>query len=178
MDYFRQRAKELKGDFSANLAIPEEQLAEQVRNEQQFGRKVQELQDAGALPTGGALPIRINIPTTGHIYRFAKTIVSEEPLELSFAFVSAGFQKTLQLGLLGLLLACVFALRRHLKALFGRLRAKAPSWSGAALLLGLAIVLWEVNLLLSILSLLIGLALLVRWWTTRMARPPAESQGG
>jgi hypothetical protein len=160
MDYYRQKAKELKRDFSANLAIPEEQLAEQVMNEQQFGRKVQRLQDAAALPTGGALPIRINIPTTGHIYRFAKTIVSEEPLDLSFAFLSHGFKRASRLGLLALLLALLFVLRRHLQTLFDRLRAKAPAWAGAALLLGLAIVLWGVSRFLAVLLFLAGLALI------------------
>ena len=175
MAYYRQKAKELKRGFSANLAIPEEQLAEQVMNEQQFGRKVQRLQDAGALPTGGALPIRINIPTTGHIYRFAKTIVSEEPLELRFAFVSTGFKRALRLGLLASLLALLFVLRRHLKTFVDRLRGRVPLWAGAALLIGLSVVLWSLSRLLAIVVLLIGLAVLVWWWMNRRALPTEET---
>ncbi len=176
MDYYRQKARKLKRDFSANLAIPEEQLAEQVMNEQQFGRRVQGLQDAGAVTASGPLPIRINIPTTGHIYRFAKTIVSEEPLEVRFAFVSAAFQKTLNLGLLVVLLALMFSLRRRLKALIDRLRAKAPGWSGAALPVGLSFLLWGLSPLAAAVALLLGLALLVRWWMTTTGRLAAGGE--
>ena len=167
MDYYRQKAKELKRDFSANLAIPEEQLAEQVMNEQAFGQRVRRLQDALALPTEGALPIRINIPTTGHIYRFAKTIVSEEPLELRFASLSHGFERALRLGLLVTVLALLYVFRRHLKTLFDRLQPHAPGWVGAVVLLGLAIILWGESRFFAIAALLIGLAVLARWWVTR-----------
>ena len=102
-------AEEMKKEFSPNLALAEDELAEQMKNEVQFSQRVQDIQ-AGKVPsTQGVLPIRIQIPTTGQLYRFAKTIVSEEPLTLKFSFMSGTtwfFVKILiaVLILLGLLL--------------------------------------------------------------------------
>jgi hypothetical protein len=39
------------------------------------------------------LPIRVQIPTSGELYRFAGTLISGEPMTLSLTFVSGGLTR-------------------------------------------------------------------------------------
>ena len=41
----------------------------------------------------GVLPIRVQIPTSGELYRFAETLVSGEPMTLSLTFVASGLKR-------------------------------------------------------------------------------------
>jgi hypothetical protein len=92
-EFTRQQSwevQQMKQQFSKNLALTDEQLAYQIDNERNFGQRVQQIQ-GGQAPLGkGFLPIRIHVPKTGQIFRFAKTIVSEEPMTLEFTFIDRG----------------------------------------------------------------------------------------
>ena len=118
----RNEASKLKGQFSANLALSEEQLTEQVKNEARFGQRVQDIQEGKVPLAAGVLPIRIQIPTTGQLFRFAKTIISEDVMTMNFTFISQGMLTFIKV-LLVLLIAVVFySVRRKIKALFTSLR--------------------------------------------------------
>ncbi|MCJ7583051.1 MAG: hypothetical protein MUP98_21240 [Candidatus Aminicenantes bacterium] len=121
-DKVRNEASKLKGQFSANLALSEEQLTEQVKNEARFGQRVQDIQEGKVPLAAGVLPIRIQIPTTGQLFRFAKTIISEDVMTMNFTFISQGMLTFIKV-LLVLLIAIVFySVRRKIKALFTSLR--------------------------------------------------------
>ncbi|MDD3045012.1 MAG: hypothetical protein PHF33_06130, partial [Candidatus Delongbacteria bacterium] len=84
------RSREAKSQLSEfrNAPVAAEEQMVQMKKEKSFGRKMDELalsapsvtQAAGMTGTG-LMPIRIKIPTTGQVYRFAKTVVNpEDPL--------------------------------------------------------------------------------------------------
>lgn len=57
------------------------------KDEENFDQRINEIQsEPETAYIAGTLPIRIQIPTAGQIYRFAKTIVSEEPVKLKFTY--------------------------------------------------------------------------------------------
>lgn len=89
---FKQKMalKEVKSDFSRNVNIDEEVMSQQIANEKDFANRMEQVQaDISAVSkVAGTLPIRIQIPTSGQLYRFAKNIVNEEPLHLSFSYVN------------------------------------------------------------------------------------------
>ena len=75
----------------------------QLKKEKSFGRRMEEIalapsvsQAAGAAGTG-LMPIRIRIPTTGQVYRFAKTVVNpEDPLTFKVYFVQSWVPKAVK----------------------------------------------------------------------------------
>jgi hypothetical protein len=121
MDRFRREAGKVKEQFSANLALSEEQLVGQIENEARFSQRVQDIQSGQAPSGAGILPIRIQIPATGQLFRFAKTIVSEEPLTLSFLSLSDGLLWLLRVAALTLILGVFFILRHRIMKFFRRL---------------------------------------------------------
>ena len=87
----KEAAAQMKRQFSTNLALTEEQLLTQMENESRFSQRVADIQ-SGKAPAGtGILPIRVQIPTSGQLFRFAKTIVSEEPMTLKYSYVARGW---------------------------------------------------------------------------------------
>ena len=115
----RRELDDMKKQFSANLAIAEEQLAEQVENEAQFSQRVQDIQEGKVQAVSGVLPIRIIIPTTGQVFRFAKTLVSEEPLTLGFTYASRGMMTLVGLLILIIILILLFVFRSKMKKPIG-----------------------------------------------------------
>lgn len=111
----RRDLDDMKKQFSPNLAIAEEQLVEQVENEAQFSQRVQDIQEGKVPAVGGVLPIRIIVPTTGQVFRFAKTLVSEEPLILRFTYASRGMMTLVGLLILVIILILLFAFRSKMK---------------------------------------------------------------
>lgn len=114
----RREAGKAVGQFSANLALSEEQLVEQIENEARFSQRVEDIQ-SGRAPSGtGILPIRINIPATGQLFRFAKTIVSGEILDMNCSYVSDRAVNSAGWTGLALILILAFFMRRRLAGLF------------------------------------------------------------
>jgi len=125
----RQEASKVKDQFSANLALTEEQLVQQIENEARFSRRVDDIQ-SGKTPAGaGILPIRIQIPATGQLFRFAKTIVSEESLNMNCSYISAGAIHLIKIGLFLLLFVLLFSLRRKIVRVFLKLRERSSKIS-------------------------------------------------
>jgi hypothetical protein len=164
----RQRdAKELKKQFSANLALAEAQLVEQIRNEDQFGKRVQDLQ-AGAVPaSGGVLPIRIEVPTTGQLFRFAKTIVSEDPLTLNFSFASNSMIIFLRILILMGALVILYVFRQSLKKLFDRVIGKFQPKYIPVIFVVIGILLWAFSWVYALISILLAVAIsaLIRFFS-------------
>ncbi len=88
-----------------NLPLKEEQLQSQVDAELNFSGRLDGLTQQAAEPprvTGGAsatgvMPIQIEVPTGGQVYRFAKTIVkSNDPLTIKIFYVQYWIIKTIK----------------------------------------------------------------------------------
>ncbi|MGD9707948.1 MAG: hypothetical protein AB7V07_09840, partial [Candidatus Delongbacteria bacterium] len=100
------RSREAKSQLSEfrNAPVAAEEQMVQMKKEKSFGRKMDELalsapsvtQAAGMTGTG-LMPIRIKIPTTGQVYRFAKTVVNpEDPLIFKVYYVQSWVPKAVK----------------------------------------------------------------------------------
>jgi hypothetical protein len=92
-DRVERQAEEMKKEFGAKLALDKAQLASQAENEIRFSQRLRDVQTAGATTPTGVLPIRVQIPTSGELFRFAGTLISGEPMTLSLTFVSGGLTR-------------------------------------------------------------------------------------
>jgi hypothetical protein len=97
------RSKEAKSQMSEfrNAPIVAEEQMVQMKKEKDFGRKMDQLAAAPSAIQGagatGLMPIRIKIPTTGQVYRFAKTVVNpEDPLTFKVYFVQSWVPKAVK----------------------------------------------------------------------------------
>ena len=92
-DRVERQAEEMKKEFGAKLALDRAQLASQAENEIRFSERLRDVQTGGATTPAGVLPIRVQIPTSGELYRFAGTLISGEPMTLNLTFVSGGLSR-------------------------------------------------------------------------------------
>lgn len=111
----RQReAGRLKGQFKDGLALSEAQVAQQIENEAGFTRRIGDVQNAPSLSGAGLLSIRILIPASGQLFRFAKSLVDAEPVGMNFRYISDGTVVVVKILILLGLLALLFVFRRKL----------------------------------------------------------------
>ena len=165
--YFNKQlrdADEVKKQFSPNLALREEQIVEQMENEAQFSQRVRAVQEGKVQVTSGVLPIRIQIPTTGQVFRFAKTIVSEEPLTLSFSYASGSTMMLILLAILAVFLLILFFIRKKIKKLIGFFQNSYQVRHTPILLLVLSLVLLPISKVFSILCFVGFIVMLALFW--------------
>jgi len=125
-DRLQRQADEMKKEFGAKLAFDQSQLASQAENEIRFNQRLRDVQAGGPAIATGVLPIRVQIPTSGELYRFAGTLISGEPMTLTLTFVAGGIKRAvLALFLAAAALAISTFLRR-----FRRNRARRTSAVG------------------------------------------------
>jgi hypothetical protein len=88
------KGKEAKSRFR-NVPMEEEQVQRQFQAEMDFGGKLDELalapQQAVRAGGSGVMPMQIVVPTTGQVYRFARTIVRpDDPLRVGIWYAKRG----------------------------------------------------------------------------------------
>jgi hypothetical protein len=81
-----QSQRALQSEFGRNLPVDQEVMADQLSREMGFSAKLEEVAASGGMTTG-VMPIRVQVPTIGQVYRFAKQIVSDEPLIVETTYV-------------------------------------------------------------------------------------------
>ncbi len=167
-----------KSKFSPNIAISKEELEVQMDNERVFSQRVQQIQEGKVPQPGvtGVLSIRINIPTTGQLYRFAKTIVSEEPLTLNFTFASQGTTRIIKGLLLFLLLLILYSLRKRGQKLFMFIRERYQAKHLPIIFLIIAVFFWMFSRILSIILIVVSLALFYKLWFKEQNQPKDTSK--
>ena len=109
-----QSQRELKSEFGKNLPVDEEVIADQLSKEMSFGTKLDEVAVSGGMTTG-VMPIRIQIPTIGQVYRFAKQIVSDEPLIVEATYIKDAPFTIIKLIILFVILYALYRKRDWLK---------------------------------------------------------------
>jgi hypothetical protein len=115
-------------DYSSqfrNVPLDEAQMKSQVENELALSDRLQELSrqevtvaSSGSMATG-VLPIQIKIPTSGQVYRFAKTIIKEnDPLRVRVLYLRQWVSNAFRWFLLLLVIAGLYKLRKYIQKWF------------------------------------------------------------
>ncbi|MBN2000752.1 hypothetical protein JW935_24600 [candidate division KSB1 bacterium] len=116
------KGKDYKSRFR-NIPMREEQIADQMDAEMGFSNRLDDLsQQAIPPPSGGGMgvmPIQIEIPTSGQLYRFAKTIIKpDDPLNVEVTFAQNWVIDLLRWLVIILCILILILLRKLLSKLF------------------------------------------------------------
>jgi len=99
-----------------NKAIRQSDIAVQMMNEANLDQMLQtEKQKGVGQPGAGGAIFKIDLPTSGQIYRFNKTVIEGEPIHLRFYYTS---QRTMTVIKILLALIIVFVVFRFRKIIF------------------------------------------------------------
>jgi hypothetical protein len=131
------KGKDYRSSFR-NLPVKEEEISQQLNAELQFSGRLEGLaQNAyqGVVHSGsagtGVLPIHIEIPTGGQVYRFAKTIVkSDDELTMSVVYNRIWIMKAFKWLIALLILLLLYINRKWIGRALVRLRDAIQSISG------------------------------------------------
>ncbi|MBN1406396.1 MAG: hypothetical protein JW956_01325 [Calditrichaceae bacterium] len=115
---------ESKSSFR-NVPMPEEQIARQMQAEVGFSNRMEGLQKESVAGTAtGILPIQIQIPTSGQVYRFARTIIkSDDVLSIQVYFSSSWTNDVLRWLIYILFVLVLWLLRKQLVKLINLLKS-------------------------------------------------------
>ena len=122
----RKWQKSLQSEFKTALPQSREAFLGQMEQEINFARNIQEEQQKGVIAPGGAgvALLKIEVPTSGQLYRFAKTLVEGENLYLNFQYVRGWIRTIITLVLIGIGIYVIYLLRVVIKNLY----LKAQNW--------------------------------------------------
>ena len=109
-----QSQRTLQSEFGRNLPVDQEVVADQLSREMSFSTKLEEVAATGGL-TPGVMPIRVQVPTIGQVYRFAKQIASDEPLVVETTYIKDTPFTMIKLIVLLILLYALYRQRNRLK---------------------------------------------------------------
>lgn len=183
----RRLQQVLKSEFRSQAQNVELALTNQLEQEIGFAENLKTAQNQGALAPGGQglAMLKIEVPTSGQLYRFAKTLVEGEDLYISYVCV----QNWIRIVVILLLLAGIgyglYRARRSVAAAWTKtaawLRAHESWWSWALTLAGLRLLLaagavvfaFVSTFLLTVFVLLFLIAWLKPHWIFRGAAPAA-----
>jgi hypothetical protein len=126
------KGKDYRSKFR-NVPLQEEQIASQVDAELGFSGRLEDLaqQAAPAAVSRGAtgiLPIQIQVPTGGQVYRFAKTIIRpEDPLVFGVTYTQSWFAKLIKWLIIVLIIWILYLKRTtvHRFLLWAKAKVKA-----------------------------------------------------
>ncbi|MBN1832705.1 MAG: hypothetical protein JW896_11410 [Deltaproteobacteria bacterium] len=104
----------LQSEFGRNLPVDQEVIADQLSREMSFSAKLEEVAVSGGMTTG-VMPIRVQVPTIGQVYRFAKQIVSDEPLVAEVTYIKDTPFTVIKLIILLLILYALYRRRNWLR---------------------------------------------------------------
>jgi hypothetical protein len=125
------------GSTFRNIPMQEEQVVSQLNAELEFGGRLEglrELPQASVAGTGatGILPIHIQVPVGGQVYRFAKTIVkSEDPLDFRVVYSRSWVRGLLKWIIAVLVLLVLFLILRRLTSSGRRGKESSQTPAGA-----------------------------------------------
>ena len=114
------KGKEARSRF-ANVPMEEAQIADQMMAEMEFSARLEGVSEQDAPSVSGSmgsgvLPIMIQIPTSGQVYRFAKTIIKpEDALTFSVVFSQTWIASLVKWVIFLLVLFILFLSRRKLR---------------------------------------------------------------
>jgi len=105
--------RKLQSNFRLSSANEQADIMNQVRQEIGFAQMVQKEKQAGV---ADATLFRIEIPASGQLYRFAKTVVEDEQLFLDFQYTIGWIYALIKILFLLVILYIVYCLRGKVRA--------------------------------------------------------------
>jgi len=105
----------LKSNFRLSSANEQTDIMNQVKQEIGFAENIKRERDRGV--TDVAL-FKIEVPTSGKLYRFAKTVVEDEQLYLNFQYTRKWIYSLIEILFLIIILGVIYRLRFKMKVLF------------------------------------------------------------
>jgi len=194
------KGKDYKSSFR-NVPLQEQQMTSQFDAEMEFSGRLEGLakQEApqavisGGTAGTGVLPIQIQVPTGGQVYRFAKTIIkTEDPLTFSVVYTRLWVTRLFKWIFGAFIILIIYLKRKSLKRLWRWLSEKenaiinlfrkpestarkfAQSVMTTFVLIGLAVIFWLVSKPLSLLFLFLfwvsAVYQILRYWKKRALR--------
>ena len=107
------KGKDARSSFK-NIPMEESQIASQMAAEMEFGGRLEKMAEGDAAGMGtGVLPITIQIPTSGQVYRFARTIIKPEDALMFSVVYSQTWMGSLVKWTVFLLLVLILWLNRR-----------------------------------------------------------------
>ena len=108
----------LKSEFSRGVLNEKDAFLGQLKQEINFNANIQEEQKKSIAGGGDISLIKIEMPTTGQLYRFAKTLIEGEDVYLEFQYTQGWVSTAIKVILILLLLYIIFLLRFRIKDLY------------------------------------------------------------
>ena len=107
-----------------NVPMEEAQIAGQMRAEMDFSNKMEGLQKQSVAGSAtGILPIQIRIPTSGQVYRFARTIIRpDDELSVAVYYGSSWVNNSVRWMIYLLILAILILIRKRLMIVINLLK--------------------------------------------------------
>lgn len=182
-----QRALESK--FRTSTLNAPGDFHRQVREEVNFAQNIEDEQSKGLILSSdaGKALLKIEIPTTGQLYRFAKTIIEEEDLYINFQYLGRWMNILVRVVAVLVMGLVLYVLRRKLRTGLVRLKRqmlaqkdlwnRALSPAGARMLFGgAALVFWFISKFLFVIFVLLFLLVCIKpeWFFRRKKHIAAE----
>jgi hypothetical protein len=106
----------------SNMAIRQQDIAVQMRNEAGLEQMIQQEKSKGiGRPGSGSEILRIELPISGQIYRFNKTVIEGEPISLDIYYTSGAIITIIKALFILLLLLTIYLLRKKFFNLFKKI---------------------------------------------------------
>ncbi len=128
------KGKDLTSSFRNNQ-LKEEQMRSQVNAELEFGQRLDDIAEMAPSVSGtstGVLPIQIEVPTSGQVYRFAKSIIKpEDELSFSVAYTQIWINNLIKWLLVIFVIFLIYLNRKKLEKPFNFLKEKVTQVFGS-----------------------------------------------
>jgi len=177
--------KRLKSEFRTGAHNELDAITNQLRQEIDFAEKIQKEREHGAI---GTPLLRIDIPTSGQLYRFAKTLVEGEELYIEFYYASDWMSTIFKVMLIALICFVVYVVRTHIIKSYIMVRewieshrafvkkCKTPQGTRVLLIAGAIVFLFISKFLFVVFVLLIVLTWLKPEWIFRSKEKSVEQK--
>jgi len=114
----------LKSNFRLSTANQQADIMNQVRQEIGFAENIEREREKGV--TDVAL-FKIEVPTSGKLYRFAKTVIEDEQLYLDFQYTRKWVYLLLEFLFIAIILYVIYSFRLRIKYLFLKFKNRVYS---------------------------------------------------
>jgi hypothetical protein len=178
--------KRLKSEFRTGAHNELDAITNQLRQEIDFAEKIQEEREHGAI---GTPLLRIDIPTSGQLYRFAKTLVEGDELYIEFYYTSDWLNTLFKVILIAFVCFVLYVIRKQIIKTYTLVRqwvechravmkkCTTPQGMRVLLITGAIICLFISKFLFVVFVLLILLTWLKPEWIFRSKKKSVEQNG-
>ena len=175
----------LKSEFKTSAHNELGAVTDQLRQEINFTENIQREREHGSI---GTPLLRIDIPTSGQLYRFAKTLVEGEDLYVDFQYLKGWVSTIINIAIVIFVVLVIYLLRSYVKKVYcltkewlllhKNLWAKAKTPQGTRVILGVgAIVFLFLSKVLFVIFVLLFLLAWLKpeWIFRRQQKTPSQT---